>query len=63
MLQLSNILNNNSKSITSDVVYDLFNKFIFSNDIHLLGKLIYRFEFFNKIKDLTGDIVEIGVFK
>ena len=63
MLNLSNILNNNSKAITSDVVYDSFNKFIFSNDIKVLGKLLYRFDFFNKIKDLPGDIVEIGVFK
>lgn len=45
-----------------DEVYASFNKFIFSNDIKLLGKLLKRFEFFLKIKDLP-DIVEIGVFK
>jgi hypothetical protein len=57
------IANNNIKNIPSDTIYDNFNKFIFSNDIKIIGKLLYRFEYFLKVKDLPGDIVEVGVFK
>jgi hypothetical protein len=57
------ICNSNIKNCPSDIVYKLFNEFIFSNDIKLLGKLLIRYSFFEKIKDLPGDIVEIGVFK
>lgn len=60
---MDQICNNNSKAMTTDNVYDAFNKFIFSDDIKVLGKLLYRFDFFNKIKHIPGDIVEIGVFK
>jgi hypothetical protein len=61
--QLLGICNNNPKNMPSDDVYASFNKFMFSNDIKLLGKLLHRFEFFNKVKHLPGDIVEVGVFK
>jgi len=47
----------------SDELYSIFNSFIFSEDIKLMGKLLKRFEFFLRVKDLPGDIVEIGVFK
>jgi len=57
------ICNSNIKNCPSDNVYKSFNEFIFSNDIKLIGKLLLRFSFFEKIKDLPGDIVEIGVFK
>jgi len=57
------ICNSNIKNCPSDIVYKSFNEFIFSNDIKLLGKLLIRYSFFEKIKDLPGDIVEIGVFK
>lgn len=57
------IYNNNSKNTSSQENYDNFNNFIFSNDIKILGKLLYRYDFFNKTKHLPGDIVEIGVFK
>jgi hypothetical protein len=57
------ICNNNSKNLPTNDVYNIFNDFIFSSDIKLLGKLLHRFQFFNQIKDLPGDIVEIGVFK
>lgn len=60
---LEDICNNNSKNNPSDDVYKYFNEFIFSNDIKLIGKLIKRFEFFLKIKDMPGDIVELGVYK
>lgn len=57
------ICNSNKKNMPTDEIYQYFNNFIFSNDIKVLGKLLYRFQFFEQIKDLPGDIVEIGVFK
>jgi hypothetical protein len=61
--QLAGICNGNPNNMPSDDAYSNFNKFIFSNDIKLIGKLLHRFDFFNKVKHLPGDIVEIGVFK
>ena len=61
--EMLQIINNNTKINTQDSVYNNFNEFIFSNDIKVLGKMLHRFEYFNKIKDLPGDIIEIGVFK
>jgi hypothetical protein len=60
---MEGICNNNPKNMPSDDVYSHFNNFIFSNDTKLLGKLLHRYDFFNKVKDLPGDIVELGVFK
>jgi hypothetical protein len=60
---LDSICNHNPKNMPPDDVYKAFNSFIFSNDIKLLGKLLHRFQFFEKVKHLPGDIVEIGVFK
>lgn len=60
---LFKIINSNTKNNPTDEVYKSFNDFIFSNDIKCLGKLLHRFDFFNQIKHLPGDIVEIGVFK
>lgn len=60
---LYNICNNNSKNTPSQDIYDNFNQFIFSKDIKLIGKLLHRFQFFEKTKHLAGDIVELGVFK
>jgi hypothetical protein len=57
------IANNNCKTLVSDEIYKNFNNFIFSNDIKIIGKLLHRYEYFNKIKHLPGDLVEIGVFK
>jgi hypothetical protein len=44
-------------------LFKAFNTFIFSEDIKVIGKLLWRFKLFEMIKDLPGDIVEIGVFK
>jgi hypothetical protein len=63
MSDLFEICNSNIKNMPSDDVYKSFNDFMFSNDIKLLGKMLHRFDFFNKVKHLPGDIVEIGVFK
>ncbi len=63
MSNLNDICNNNIKNMPSQYVYDNFNNLIFSSDIKVLGKLLHRFQFFEKTKHLAGDIVELGVFK
>jgi hypothetical protein len=63
MTKLNAISNENKLNEIDQTVYDDFNNFIFSNDIKLIGKLLHRFEYFLKTKDLPGDIVEVGVFK
>jgi len=63
MDKLYQISNENKLNIIEQTTYDKFNNFIFSDDLKLTGKLLHRFEHFLKIKDLPGDIVEIGVFK
>lgn len=60
---LEEICNFNKHNMPSDDIYKVFNEFIFSNDIKLIGKLLHRYDFFKMTKDLPGDIVEIGVFK
>lgn len=57
------ICNNNERNCPSDDIYEAFNKFIFSSDIKLIGKLLHRFKFFMETRHLPGDIVEVGVFK
>jgi hypothetical protein len=56
-----NIYNNNE--VPSQELYDSFNNFIFSNDIKVFGKLMYKLHFFKLTQHIPGDIVEIGVFK
>lgn len=60
---LHNICNNNVKNMPSNDLYSAFNSFIFDSDIKVIGKLLYRYNFFNSTKHLPGDIVELGVFK
>jgi hypothetical protein len=60
---MQKIYNDNLKNTPSDSNYSTFNDFIFSNDTKILGKLLHRFNFFEKTSHLPGDIVEIGVFK
>ena len=59
----SHIYNEINQVISDDDLYSAFNKFIFSNDVRVIGKLLQRYKFFEKIIDLPGDIVELGVFK
>jgi hypothetical protein len=49
--------------IPNQDIYDSYNNLIFSNDVRVISKLFQRFKFFEKIKHLPGDIVELGVFK
>jgi len=60
---LEDICNNNPKNMPTNDVYKSFNEFIFSSDTKLIGKMLHRFKLFDQVKDLPGDIVEIGVFK
>ena len=55
--------NGNQKNLPSNDNYQNFNNFIFSNDIKIMGKLLHRFQHFLNVKELPGDIVEVGVFK
>ena len=62
-MENNDIYNKNKKNMPSDAVYKAFNEFIFSNDIKVLGKMLYRYKFYDKVSNLPGDIVELGVFK
>jgi len=63
MDKLKVISNDNKLNEIPQSTYDHFNNFIFSDDLKLTGKLLHRFEHFLNVKDLPGDIVEVGVFK
>jgi hypothetical protein len=43
--------------------YDSFNNFIFSKDRKVFNKLISKYQFLERVKDIPGDIMEFGVFK
>ncbi len=43
--------------------YDSFNSFIISSDLKLFSKLYSKFKLVELVKDIPGDIVELGVFK
>ena len=43
--------------------FDYENAYMLSAPVERIGKLFSRFELFNKIKDIPGEIVECGVFK
>jgi hypothetical protein len=58
-----NIYNSASSIIDDNSVYEAFNSFIFSKDRKVLHKLFTRQCLFHQVKDLSGDIVECGVFK
>jgi hypothetical protein len=60
---LEDITNKNLRNNPKEDVYQSFNNFIFSDDTKLLGKMLHRFQHFLNVKELPGDIVEIGVFK
>jgi hypothetical protein len=60
---MSNLYNNGLNITTGQDVYDSFNKFIFSNDRNVFNKMMARINFYERTKDLHGDIVECGVFK
>ena len=52
-LDITDICNYNIKNVPSQDLYDSFNNFIFDKDIEVLGKLLYRFNFFEKTKHLA----------
>lgn len=53
----------NHSSPPPDSLYESFNSFIFSKDVRVFGKLLFRNHFYNATKHIPGDIVEVGVFK
>jgi len=44
-------------------IFDAFNKLIFSSDTRIIAKLLTRASLFYQVKDIPGDVVELGVFK
>ena len=48
---------------TEQSIYDSYNKVIFSADTRVINKMVKRIELYQQIKELPGDIVEVGVFK
>ena len=49
--------------IKPNEIWDSENIFHLKTDISRIGKLIYHYEFYKKILNVPGDIVECGVFK
>lgn len=60
---LNFICNGNINNMPPQELYDSFNNFIFNKDLKVIGKLLKRYEFYQMIKCLAGDIVELGVYK
>jgi len=44
-------------------VYDNYNSLMFSGDHRIFNKMAKKIELYLQVKDLPGDIVEVGVFK
>ena len=45
---------------TKQTVYDSYNQFLFSDDNRVFNKMTKRIEIYSYIKDLVGDVVEVG---
>jgi hypothetical protein len=43
--------------------YDYYNNFIFDKNTSIFHKMASRIEFFNRVRNVPGDIIECGVFK
>ena len=56
-----NIYNNTND--TTQTVYNSYNYLVFSNDSRVFNKMAKRIELYNLVKNLVGDIMEVGVFK
>lgn len=54
---------NGSSQPSNQQVYDAYNNLLFSEDRHVLYKMLKRVELYDAVKHLPGDIVECGVFK
>ena len=48
---------------TNQIIYDSYNNIMFSNDKRVFNKMTMKIELYNLIKELAGDIIEVGVFK
>lgn len=58
-----NLYNSDVKIDANQNIYDNFNNFIFSNDRNVFNKLIIKNFFYEKTRNIHGDIIECGVFK
>ena len=52
-----------NENTSSQKIFDSYNDFLLSADRKVFFKLAMRYNLFNHVKDLHGDIVECGVFK
>jgi len=53
----------NSVKETPQNIYDSYNHLMFSGDSRVFNKMMKKTELYLQVKDLTGDILEFGVFK
>jgi hypothetical protein len=60
-MDISEFYNNVRASPQS--VYDSYNNLMFSADHRVFNKMAKKIELYLQVKDLPGDIVEVGVFK
>jgi hypothetical protein len=58
---MADIYNNTTTTVQS--VYDAYNSLLFSSDKRVFNKMVKRIELYMLVKDLPGDIMEVGVFK
>jgi len=53
----------NNMVSTKSHVFESYNNLLFSDDVRVFQKMTKRIELYMMIKDLVGDICEVGVFK
>lgn len=53
----------NSMEATKQTIFDSYNTLLFSDDVRIFQKMVKRIEIYMMVKDLVGDICEVGVFK
>lgn len=53
----------NSMEATKQSIFDSYNNLLFSDDVRIFQKMAKRIEIYMMVKDLPGDICEVGVFK
>ena len=50
----------NNTATTSQTAYDAYNTLVFSSDKRVFNKMVKRIELYMCVKDLPGDIMEVG---
>ena len=54
---------NKFKNIKENEIWNAENIYHLKTNISRIGKLIYHYEIYKKIKSIPGDVIELGVFK